>query len=118
MSRPLCLLAAVLVLAAAGCGGGGSKGDSATTLKLGQAIGMRALRFHPDAAQVKVGQTVTWRNEESVPHNVVAQSGAVFESETFGKDGTFSWTPRKTGTVKYECTLHPGMTGTVDVVAK
>jgi plastocyanin len=117
--RLACVLAATLALAAAGCGGGSEGGSSgATPLKTGETIGMKSLRFHPEAVQVPVGQKITWRNEESVPHNVVAQSGAGFESQTFGKDGTFSWTPNKTGTVKYECTLHPGMTGTIDVVAK
>ena len=119
MSRLLLAPVAVLVvLLLAACGGGDGGGGSATALKPGDVIGMKSLRFHPDHVQVPAGQKVTWRNDEGVPHNVVSQSGADFESKTFGKDGTYTFTPAKAGTVKYECTLHPGMTGTIDVVAK
>ena len=31
------------------------------------------------------------------------------------KDGTFDFTPDKAGTIKYECTIHPGMTATITV---
>jgi plastocyanin len=105
-----------LALAVAGCGGSG--GASAATLKPGEPITMKSLRFHPDHVRAKVGETVTWRNDEGIPHDVVADSGATFQSKTFGKGGTYTWTPNKPGTLKYECTLHPGMTGTIDVVAK
>ena len=110
--------ALVLVTAAAAGCGGSSGGGNATVLKAGEPIGMKSLRFDPDHVQVPVGQKVTWRNEEGIPHDVKADSGGAFESKTFGKGGEFAWTPDKAGTVKYECTLHPGMTGTVDVVAK
>jgi plastocyanin len=117
MRRVLPLLA-LLVVAAAGCGSSGGGGGTAQTLKTGDTIGMKSLRFKPDHVQVAVGQKVTWRNDEGIRHDVKADSGASFASDTFGKDGTFSWTPDKAGTVKYECTLHPGMDGTIDVVAK
>jgi plastocyanin len=78
-------------------------------------IGMKNLKFDPEEQAVKVGQTVTWINNESIPHNVVAEEGADFESDTFGKDGTFEYKPTKAGTIKYVCTLHPGMDGTLSV---
>lgn len=111
--------AVAVALAAAGCGGSSSSSSSgaATPLKPGSTIDMKNLRFHPDHVRVEVGQKVTWRDAEGIPHDVVATSGATFGSKTFGKDGTFSWTPAKAGTVKYECTLHPGMVGELDVVA-
>ena len=115
---PTLLLTSAIALLAAGCGGGSGGGGSATTLKAGDVIGMKSLRFKPDHVQVPVGQKITWRNDESVPHDVKADEGASFTSETFGKDKTFTWTPEEAGTVKYECTLHPGMEGTIDVVAK
>jgi plastocyanin len=114
---PALVLTATIALAAAGCGGDDG-GGSAQALKAGDVIGMKSLHFQPDHVEVPVGQKVTWRNDESVPHDVVADSGASFSSKTFTKDGTFSWTPDKAGTVKYECTLHPGMDGTIAVVAR
>ncbi len=79
------------------------------------AIGMKDIRFVPDEATVKVGQQVTWTNNEAVPHNVVADEGADFESDTFGEGGTFSHTPDRAGTITYVCTIHPGMDGTLTV---
>ena len=119
MIRLLPALALLVLLA--GCGssdGGGGSGGKAEALAPGTPIEMKSLRFKPEAVQVPVGQEITWHNDESVPHDVKADNGASFSSKTFGKDGTFRWTPDKVGTVKYECTLHPGMEGEIDVVAK
>ena len=77
---------------------------------------MRGLQFAPKAVTVKVGQTVKWTNLEDIPHNVTAESGASFESDTFGKGKTYEFKAKKAGTVKYVCTIHPGMDGTITVV--
>jgi plastocyanin len=117
MRRLLPTLALAVLLAGCGSSDGGG-GGKAEVLKPGDPIETKSLRFKPDHVQVAVGQKITWHNDESVPHDVKADSGASFSSETFGKDKTYNWTPDKAGTVKYECTLHPGMEGTIDVVAK
>ncbi|HMJ33232.1 MAG TPA: plastocyanin/azurin family copper-binding protein [Baekduia sp.] len=115
---PVLTVAIALVTLAAGCGSDDGGGGSAQALKPGEPIGMKSLKFHPDRVQVRVGQKIVWHNDESIPHDVKADSGADFASKTFGKGATFEWTPATAGTVKYECTLHPGMDGTIDVVAK
>ncbi|MCW3012792.1 MAG: hypothetical protein JWO90_3196 [Solirubrobacterales bacterium] len=78
-------------------------------------IGMKGLQFEPKDVTVQAGTTVTWQNNEDIPHNVVAEEGADFESDTFGRDGTFEFTPEEAGTIAYVCTLHPGMEGTLTV---
>lgn len=79
-----------------------SSGDAVT-------IGMLGLEFDPTDVTVKKGTTVKWVNNEEIPHNVVATKGAKFESETFGKDGTFEYVADTVGTIDYVCTLHPNM---------
>jgi plastocyanin len=76
---------------------------------------MQNIAFDPKDVTVKVGQKVTWTNDDSVSHNVTAQSGASFKSKDFGNGGTFSFSPTKAGTIKYVCTIHPGMTATLTV---
>lgn len=76
---------------------------------------MKNIAFEPKEVTVKVGQKITWTNEEPVDHNVVSNSGAEFKSEIFGEGGTFEFTPKEAGTIEYECTLHPGMVGTITV---
>ena len=124
MSRALLSLAAVAAaLSLTGCGGDDSSSsppaDAGTADKplTGTAnVGMNRLKFEPDAITVKTGTKVVWTDKENVPHDVVATDGADFKSDTFGKDKTYAWTADKAGTVKYECTLHPGMDGTITVV--
>jgi plastocyanin len=127
MRRILPALCALVALAAAGCGSSnsgstssGSSSGSASTAAAsssggGVAIKMQNIAFDPKAVTVKVGQKVTWTNDDSVDHNVTSQSGETIKSDNFGKGGTFSFTPTKAGTINYVCTIHPGMTATLTV---
>jgi len=76
---------------------------------------MQNIAFDPKDVTVKVGQKVTWTNDDSVDHNVTSQSGETIKSDNFGKGGTFSFTPTKAGKISYVCTIHPGMTATLTV---
>jgi plastocyanin len=119
----------VLALAAAGCGSSNSDSSSSSTPAPAAststpaasssggavAIKMQNIAFDPKAVSVKVGQKVTWTNDDSVNHNVTATSGADFKSKDFGQGGTFSFTPTKAGTINYVCTIHPGMEATLTV---
>ncbi len=129
MRRIALLLGAVLALAAvAGCGSSNSSSSSSTSTPAaststpaaassggGVTIKMQNIAFDPKTVTVKVGQKVTWTNDDTVDHNVTAQSGADFKSKNFGKGATFSFTPTTAGTVKYVCTIHPGMDATLTV---
>jgi plastocyanin len=124
MRRILVALCSVLALAlgVAACGGdddSGGGGSTATSSAAssggGVTIKMQNIQFAPKDTTVKVGQKVTWTNDDSTDHNVSADSGADFKSKDFGSGGTFEFTPDKAGTIKYQCTLHPGMTGTLNV---
>jgi plastocyanin len=121
MKRIAPVLLASLALVAAGCGGDeeqpGTTSDSApaTSSGDGTSIAMQNIAFAPKETTVEVGQKVTWTNEEDIEHNVVATEGAEFESEIFGKDGTYSYTPEQAGKIEYTCTLHPGMDGELTV---
>ena len=125
---PLSTLAACLALAAAGCGssddnGGGSSSSSSEAAPAssgssggGTQIDMKNIQFNPKQQTVKVGDKVTWTNQDDVDHNVVATGGpAKFESDNFGKGDTYTFTPNQAGTIKYTCTLHPGMDGVLNV---
>ncbi|MFA5966469.1 MAG: cupredoxin family copper-binding protein [Sphingomonas sp.] len=72
--------------------------------------------FGPQVLKVKVGQTVTWVNDDDIPHTVV--SGAkLFKSKVLDTGDTFSFTFTKAGAFAYFCSLHPHMTGKVLVSA-
>jgi plastocyanin len=79
------------------------------------AVSMKNIQFVPKSVTAKVGQTVKWTNDDSVDHNVTATSGATFKSSNFGQGGTYVQKLTKAGTIKYVCTIHPGMSGTLVV---
>ena len=132
MKRLPLLSLAVLAAAVAGCGSSSSSGGSSSGSGSGSSTGsssqgtksvggtgtvvkMKNIQFNPKAITVKVGQTIKWENLDSVDHNVTATSGGSFKSSDFGNGGTFTFTPKQAGTIKYTCTLHPGMDGEIKV---
>jgi len=70
--------------------------------------------FSPNPAEVKVGETVTWINDDSGRHTVTSQDG-VFDSGMMGKGQSFSFAFDKAGEYPYFCEPHPNMVGTVVV---
>jgi plastocyanin len=119
MRAPLALIIGLAVLA--GCGddsGGGGSATSSACPSDAVTIKMVDTKFDPETTTVKAGQSVCWVNEDSIQHDAVAESGADFKSQLFNKGQTFTATVDKPGTVKYVCTVHPGMTGELKVEAR
>jgi plastocyanin len=134
MKRISPLLFAVVALVAAGCGSSNNSSSSSsassapatttgsTSTSGGTAapsgktvtIDMKNIQFNPKDVTVKVGETVKWVNQDSVPHNV---TGGPMHSPTFGKGGTFTYKATKAGKISYVCTIHPGMTATLNVTS-
>ena len=84
---------------------------TATTSKT-VAVSITNSAFVPKSVTITAGDTVKWRNDDIVTHNVKAKNGS-FSSPDFPPDGTYKWKARKKGRYEYNCTLHPGMTGTI-----
>ena len=93
-------------------------GDAATGTGDGMHVAMRNVRFTPRSLSVRVGQVVTWTDEDRVPHDVVATSGADFDSGNLNANGAFSFRATAPGRIAYACTLHQGMSGTIDIGAQ
>jgi len=72
--------------------------------------------FGPQAITVPVGTTVTWVNQDDIPHTVVADDKS-FKSKVMDTDEKFSFTFTKPGEFGYFCSLHPHMVGKVIVKA-
>jgi plastocyanin len=117
----IALLLAGLALGVAACGGddngGGGGGGIASAPCPSDAVVIKMvnIKFNPEKATATAGDKICWENEDGVDHDAVADSGASFKSGLFGKGKTFTTTVDKAGTVKYECTIHPGMRGEITV---
>ena len=73
---------------------------------------MKDIQFNPNDLTVKAGQTVTFTNDESVPHDVHKESGPAATSPPVRDGGmqqgdTFKQKLDKPGTYKYVCHVHP-----------
>jgi len=105
LSAAAALLAGVLTGAVASHAVGNSQEASAT---------IDNFTFAPAELTVKAGTTVTWHNEDDIPHTV-ASSSRLFKSKALDTDDSFSFTFTAPGTYEYFCSLHPRMTGSVVV---
>ena len=72
--------------------------------------------FNPQQITVKVGTTVTWTNNDDIPHLVVSQT-PLFKSNALDTEDKFSFTFTTPGSYAYFCSLHPHMTGSIVVEA-
>jgi plastocyanin len=118
-----------LALVAAGCGGddddnggggggggGGGQEQQAPAAKSGGAqVSMKDIKFNPSTVNIKVGDTVTWTNDDTVGHDVTGDGFKSGDAGGLAGGDTYEHKFNKAGTFKYECTVHPGMTGEVDV---
>ncbi len=119
--RPAAILLLAASLGLAACGGGddessdagsdsGAASDSGGTAAA--TIDLKAQTFEPADATIKVGETVEWKWEGGVQHNV---KGDDFKSELQNK-GEFTHTFDEAGTFAYACDVHPAtMKGTITV---
>jgi plastocyanin len=109
----------------AGCGSGTGSSSSVTTAAAPSTVPpdrtvqivMRSLAFNPPAINAKIGQKVTWINEDNAPHNVTYVSGPRFRSSRpkLRPGARFTVTVNRMGTIHYYCSIHPWMTATINV---
>lgn len=79
-------------------------------------VEIKGYAFAPTAVTVPVGTTVTWVNEDSVPHTVTGKSGpAKFDSGQIASGGSWSGTFMTPGTYDYYCADHPQMVAQITV---
>jgi plastocyanin len=78
------------------------------------AVSIVDLSFEPPTIEVDTGATVTWTNDDGVPHTVTA-TDETFDSGVMQDGVSFSVTFSEPGSFDYFCAIHPSMTGTVVV---
>jgi plastocyanin len=136
------LILPVLAVAAlaAGCGGssGGSNSSSgsasygskpaakdtpaatktaaaATNTGAGTTVTIANFAFAPNDIKAKVGEKITFVNKDSTAHTATATEGAKFDSGSLAQGASFSYVAKRAGTIKFVCSFHPNMTGTITV---
>lgn len=84
------------------------------------AISLTNIAYQPSPALIRVGDTITWTNNDLEPHSVTsgknAQADGRFDSGIMAPTRTFEHTFTQLGQYPYFCILHPNMIGTVIVI--
>jgi plastocyanin len=78
------------------------------------AVTIQNFAFSPASLTVKKGESVTWTNEDSAPHQIVSDNGK-FQGPSFSKGQTYSFAFNDAGTFPYHCSIHPMMKATIIV---
>ena len=75
-------------------------------------VAIKDFAFSPREITIKVGDTVTWTQQDSLHHTT---SGALWDSRDLAQEQIYSKTFDKTGNYDYRCNYHPSMKGKVIV---
>jgi len=73
-----------------------------------QQVNIKDFNFVPATAEVPMGTTVTWVNDDNTPHTVTSVSGS-FDSGSIESGKTYSYKFNQAGTFEYSCINHPSM---------
>ena len=106
MKRTLLIATAVCALAGAGF--------AVASLSALKTVNIRSTGFVPRNVTIAGGDTVRWKNVDTVRHQVVANNGA-FASGQFPRNGIYAQGMDTPGTYPYHDALHPALKGTVKV---
>jgi plastocyanin len=104
----------VACFAAAGVLGFGALGVALAAAQGAAAVTIDNFTFSPAPITVAAGTTVTWTNNDDIPHTVRAVDGS-FHSKAMDTADSYSFTFAKPGVYSYFCSLHPKMVGKVVV---
>jgi len=75
----------------------------------------RPLAFSPATITAKVGDVVTWTNNDSTGHTATMKADGACTTPTIAAGSTGSIKFTAAGTYDYFCKIHPNMTGQITV---
>ncbi len=85
-----------------------------TSTTANNAVTIQNMAFSPATLTVKVGDKVTWTNQDTVGHSATADD-ASFDTGVLAQGQSGSATFTKAGTYAYHCKVHPSMQATIIV---
>jgi len=99
-------------------GPGGMMGLGAgPTAPADASVRMAGSRFEPSTLTIAAGETVRWFNDDALPHTASATDGT-WDSGNLAPGQAFERRFDAPGSYPYLCRYHPGMTGTIEVLAQ
>ena len=106
-----------VMISTAACGSSSTPTSPTTTADVTVSIAgiLGAQSFVPNPIAMRVGQTISWKNADSVTHDAT-QDASGFTTGNVSPGATSSPIMMSTaGTFTYHCAIHPSMVGTITV---
>lgn len=85
-----------------------------TTNSSANEVTIKSFSFSPAALTIKVGDQVTWINQDSAGHSATADDNS-FDTGVLPTGQSSSVTFSKAGNYTYHCSIHPSMKATIIV---
>jgi plastocyanin len=110
-----------------GCGGGGGGGGSTPTAPSGppappanttvtvsvvSSVGNTA--YQPNPVRAAAGDTVMFRNNDSVVHRIVMDDGSADLGDVAPGATSRGFTVRSSNGLRFHCSIHPSMVGSIN----
>lgn len=77
-------------------------------------VAIRSFAFDPKNAEISLGDTVEWVNNDAFTHSAVSDGGR-FDTGNISAEQRRTFVPRTKGTFAYHCFWHYAMRGTIVV---
>jgi plastocyanin len=74
-------------------------------------VDIRDFAYSPNPIEIAAGDTVTWTNQDEVPHTATGEDRDVLQSGTISPGSSFSQAFPEAGEFGYFCEFHPNMSG-------
>ena len=128
MNRKLIPTLGVLLVAGAliGCGSSYNNPTSPTPSPSGGSATLTitilamngAQSFSPNPSSIVAGQSVAWKNSDTIVHHIVSDTGMSFDTGDLAPGATSPpFTMSTAGSYPYHCSIHPTMVGTLNVTS-
>src|SRR5712691_10584530 len=110
------MLFVIAGIGAPAAAGGGCRTPAGTVEGTGQTVSIKNCSFGPTILRAPVGATVTWVNDDYLPHAVNGLGWDAIDPYTSANPGArLSHTFSAAGIYPYMCYVHPGMSGVIVV---
>lgn len=78
-------------------------------------VTIKDFAYDPDPVTIPVGGSITWTNEDNVPHTSTAQDKEILQSGALNQGDTYTQAFDTAGSYEYFCEFHANMKGTIIV---
>ena len=79
-------------------------------------VTISAMAFSPSTISVHAGQTIVWRNQDTIAHTITSDDGK-WDSGNIAPGQSYDLTLLQPGQYAYHCSIHPFMQGTLTVTS-